>query len=296
MSATVTSEQTQLRHAAAQVGEDLVDEQDPAVSREPEGFSPRSDAAPVVVLAGATPGAGTSGVAAAVVGAALGAGLRAHLIDAGCPRRSGLRQLCPVEGRSLTLGGGVSIVSSEHEGLRLDYLDGPLDTRFDDPGGWPVHGGVDLVVIDVGLSVEEALTSHPDACRWLRPPHVPDAWVVLVASSSLPALGRCELVLGRWSPQGLSPVAQVITTGPLPPSERVRGLTGRYVHQALELASHAAWDPLRHVLGISDTTVSDDVSGTGVRILTGLGGEVAARVAPPAAARGRRGFTHRRKD
>lgn len=296
MSATVTSEQTQVRHTAEPLEKDLGDEHGLGVREGVDRFSPQSDGVPVVVIAGATPGAGASGVAAAVVGAALGAGLRVHVIDAGCPRRSGLRQLCPVEGRSLVLGDGVSIVSSQYKGLRLDYLDGPLDTRADDPGTWPTHDGVDLVVIDAGISVEEAFTTHPHASRWLRPQHVPDAWVVLVAASSLPALGRCELLLNQWSAHGLCPVAHVITTGPLPPSDRVRGLTGRYIHEALQLASHAAWEPARHVLGICDTQLSDDLTGTGVRILTGLGGDLGARVAPPAAARGRRGFTHRRKD
>lgn len=302
MSATATDEQAQVRHAAAQSGGDqgaeqrLGDEQIPQQSKQTTWFSPRPDGAPVVVIAGATPGAGTSGVAAAVVGAALSAGCRVHVIDAGCPRRSGMRQLCPVEGPSVVVGDGLRIVSSAHKNVRLDYLDGPLDTRLDDPAQWPAHDGVDLVVVDVGLSVEEALTSHPDAARWLHPHYVPDAWVVLVTASSLPALGRCELVLDQWSPHGLCPVAQVITTGALPPSERVRALTGRYIHQALELASHASWEPSRHVLGICTPQVSDDLTGTGVRILSGLGGNLAAAVAPPVAARGRRGFTHRRKD
>ncbi len=264
--------------------------------RDAERFSARSDGCPVVVIAGATPGAGATGVAAAVIGAALRAGLVVHVIDAGCPRRSGLRQVCPVEGRSVPVGAGVSIVSSQHERLTMDYLDGPLDTRCDTPAQWPTHSGADLVVIDAGISVEEALTARPDATHWWDPRHVPDAWVVLVTGSSLPVLGRCELVLDRWAPTGLSPVAQVVTTGALAPSERVRALTGAYIHQALNLASHATWDPARHVAGITADQVTDDLVGTGSRVLSGLGGDLAAAVAPPVAARGRRGFTHRRKD
>ncbi len=278
-----------------QGGDGSATERDRA-ERGAERFSTRSDGCPVVVIAGATPGAGATGIAAAVIGAALRAGLKVHVIDAGCPRRSGLRQVCPIEGRARPVGAGVSIVSSQHDGLALDYLDGPLDTRCDTPARWPTHHGVDLVVIDAGISVEEALTAHPDATCWWDPRHVPDAWVVLVTGSSLPVLGRCELVLDRWSPARLSPVAQVITTGALAPSERVRALTGAYIHQALNLASHATWDPARHVAGITTDQVHDDLAGTGTRVLSGLGGNLAAALAPPVVARGRRGFTHRRKD
>ena len=248
-----------------------------------------------VVVVGAVPQVGASGVALSVALAATGTGADVHLVDAAAPRRSSLRMVCPAEGARTSFTREVGVVTSRAGSLTVTHLDGPMDVRHDHPQQWPDPPGCDLQVIDVGVDAETLLSTEHPGVAWLDPAEVVDAWVVLVMAGSTPCLNRTEDVLARWVGRGLAPVASVVTTGPHPVQEHVRAAAGRFTGQALQLAIAHPWDQDVFAHGYLPTHIPGAFAQTGERIVAATGSPLASRLAVNAPAKGWRGRGIKRK-
>lgn len=205
--------------------------------------------APVLVPVGVVPGAGASTVAAACATAAAQAGRRVRLVDAAAPHRSALRGLVTASTDARVVAQGVTITTGRAApGMRVEYLDAPGPRRWDEVDEWPVPGGCDTVVVDVGLSAEELL-ENPAAQAWLGAEVSPDPWVVLVSEPTPRCLRRAEAVLARWGTLG-APIAQIVLVGPHSVSTQARASLAGFTADAVSMAIELPWVPALYSSGL----------------------------------------------
>lgn len=111
--------------------------------------------------------------------------------------------------------GGAQLVPATGSGVRVQFIDAPLDTRVDQVGAWVSDAGnpVTARVVDVGLSAEEILTHAPRAGAWLTGVEAVASTVVLVVPTAVMAAARCEAVLAGWAAAGWVGIDQVVAVG-----------------------------------------------------------------------------------
>lgn len=181
-----------------------------------------------IIVIGALPRCGATSVAwsAALAGRALlEPGQDVYVLDATCPRRSVLRAMGDHVGASTPVDMGMSLTSTTIGGIGATYLDGPMDSRVDEPEAWPHRNGTEI--LDVGMSAEEMLRDE-HAARWMRGERAYSAHVVLVVPTAVATQLRCEALLHQWG--DLAPIDQVVAVG-----EALNPTVGTtYMRQALE--------------------------------------------------------------
>lgn len=263
----------------------------------------------VVLVFGAQPQSGTSGVALALADTAAAAGLRVLLIDSSDPARSGLAAVCHTESSAVPGGpGGFQIRRGtrrigQHAVRVMRLVAGTRPPRLDQiprPIDWadaarPAQA--DLTVVDAGYDVWQTMApeSGLGPLRWssLRTITVHP---LLVTKATWPSASAAEVVLHRYNVgvqrAGFAPVRHVVVTAATAWPSQVRGAMGQLLNALADTAVFLPHHAEAAVNGWRTDPTPPELSGPAASVVRGLGEPFAAAL--PAPEPSRRGWRRSR--
>jgi hypothetical protein len=242
----------------------------------------------VVLVFGAQPQSGTSGVALAMADVAAAAGLAVQLIDSADPARTGLAGVCHTEGPAVPGGPGGFLIrkgtrrvgSGSVRVLRLAA--GARPPRLDQiprPVDWALASApfrAQLTVVDAGFDMWTAMSpeSGMGPLLWsgldtvvVRP--------VLVMKGSWPSASAAEVILHRYNVGvekiGCAPVERVVVTGAQAWPEHVRASMGRWLDAQADNAIFVPHDAGVAVDGWTSETTPPEFAAPAAAVLRTLG-------------------------
>ncbi|MGB8381790.1 MAG: hypothetical protein WCG47_11155 [Dermatophilaceae bacterium] len=251
----------------------------PAAETTPGAATAATDTT-VVLVFGVHHHVGASVAALAMAEAADELGLATLLIDAAPVPTSGLLMACATSGARVAPGSPVRACT--RGGVQVRSLaDTSRSARCPQFADWTVECEVELIVVDLGVTAEEA-HGGPQACPWLR---LPPAGLVLVAPPTRPGLQRVESLLSRWE---RDPAALVHLGAATP---KVVDTAGARTRQLLGQAITMPHDPAVHALGVTPAALPGALRAAGGQILhraTAASPHIHGRTRPPSTAPPRR--------